>query len=271
MKCDIIGFWVVCAALAAVSDAAEDYYKILGVARSASQKDIKKAFRNLALKYHPDKNKDPDAEKKFVKIAIAYEVLSDRDKRKQYDLYGDENEQAQQGQDFNGNFNFNDFFKNFDDAFRQHQRHKHYPHAHHNFHHAHHNFHHAHNKFYQGYGAGPGGFFNFDDLFDDAGDDFFDNFHFSGNRGGGMLFDFGGDFFADDLFGDDMFGKHSKYSKSANQHIHQHHSHHTAEHGSFRQHSQSFGHSPDTGFHGQSCRTVTQRVGNTVTTHTVCS
>jgi len=47
----------------------EDYYKLLGVPRDASEQQIKKAFRRLAVKYHPDKNKDPDAQKKFVKIA----------------------------------------------------------------------------------------------------------------------------------------------------------------------------------------------------------
>ena len=55
----------------------KDYYKTLGVSRTASEDEIKKAYRKLALKYHPDKNKDPGSEDKFKEIAEAYEVLSD--------------------------------------------------------------------------------------------------------------------------------------------------------------------------------------------------
>ena len=55
----------------------KDYYAILGVSRSASADDIKKAYRKMALKYHPDKNSDPGAEEKFKEIAEAYDVLSD--------------------------------------------------------------------------------------------------------------------------------------------------------------------------------------------------
>ncbi|KAM9304963.1 dnaJ homolog subfamily B member 2 [Gastrophryne carolinensis] len=67
-----------------------DYYEILGVPRNASQDDIKRAYRKLALKWHPDKNPDNKemAEKKFKDIAEAYEVLSDAEKRETYDRYG---------------------------------------------------------------------------------------------------------------------------------------------------------------------------------------
>ncbi|XP_075292303.1 dnaJ homolog subfamily A member 3, mitochondrial isoform X2 [Opisthocomus hoazin] len=69
--------------------AKEDYYRVLGVPRSASQKEIKKAYYQLAKKYHPDTNKDdPKAKEKFAQLAEAYEVLSDEVKRKQYDAYG---------------------------------------------------------------------------------------------------------------------------------------------------------------------------------------
>ena len=67
-----------------------DYYKILGVDKNASQDDIKKAFRKLARKYHPDLNpNDPSAKDKFQEINEANEVLSDPEKRKKYDEYGE--------------------------------------------------------------------------------------------------------------------------------------------------------------------------------------
>eukprot|EP00088_Acartia_fossae_P017313 TRINITY_DN1980_c0_g1_i2.p1 TRINITY_DN1980_c0_g1~~TRINITY_DN1980_c0_g1_i2.p1 ORF type:complete len:473 (-),score=98.96 TRINITY_DN1980_c0_g1_i2:900-2318(-) len=66
----------------------KDYYKILGVDKGASSKDIKKSYYQLAKKYHPDTNKDKDAAKKFQEVSEAYEVLSDDDKRKQYDAFG---------------------------------------------------------------------------------------------------------------------------------------------------------------------------------------
>lgn len=68
----------------------KDFYKILGVAKNAPDDEIKKAYRKLALKYHPDKNKAKDAEEKFKEVAEAYEVLSDKKKRDIYDQYGEE-------------------------------------------------------------------------------------------------------------------------------------------------------------------------------------
>lgn len=69
--------------------AQQDYYQSLGVDKSASEDEIKKAYRKLAMKYHPDQNKDnPDAEEKFKEISHAYDVLKDKDKRAAYDRYG---------------------------------------------------------------------------------------------------------------------------------------------------------------------------------------
>ena len=67
----------------------KDYYEVLGVDRAASEDEIKKAYRKLAVKYHPDKNPgDKEAEEKFKEISEAFEVLKDRDKRRKYDQFG---------------------------------------------------------------------------------------------------------------------------------------------------------------------------------------
>lgn len=87
---------------------AEDYYKILGVDKKASAEDIKKAYRKLALKWHPDKNpNNKNAEDKFKKISEAYAVLSDKEKREQYDNFGSADQFRQQ-------YTQEDIFKNFD-------------------------------------------------------------------------------------------------------------------------------------------------------------
>jgi len=68
----------------------KDYYRVLGVARGASDDEIKKSYRKLALKYHPDKNRAPGAEDKFKEIGEAYDVLSDPKKKQIYDQYGED-------------------------------------------------------------------------------------------------------------------------------------------------------------------------------------
>ena len=89
---------------------------MLGIARDAEQKAIKDAFRNLALKYHPDRNKEPGAEERFKEIAEAYAILSDPKKRAEYDARGFSGVQGFSQEDLYSGINFNDLFGglNFD-------------------------------------------------------------------------------------------------------------------------------------------------------------
>lgn len=99
---------------------AGDYYDRLGVSRTADEKELKKAYRNLARKYHPDVNKDPGAEEKFKEINEAYSVLSDAQKRAQYDQLGHENfTNASKGSYGGGGYSggFNSDFSGFGDIF----------------------------------------------------------------------------------------------------------------------------------------------------------
>jgi len=92
-----------------------DYYEVLGVKKDSSAQDIKKAYRKLAMKYHPDRNKgDKEAEEKFKKISEAYAVLSDPEKRKQYDTFGASGFQQRYSQEdiFRG-FDLGDILKEF--------------------------------------------------------------------------------------------------------------------------------------------------------------
>ena len=93
----------------------KDYYRILGVGKSASSQDIKKAYRKLAMKYHPDRNQENKAaEEKFKEISEAYAVLSDPEKKKQYDMFGAEGFQQRYSQeDIFRSFDFGDILKEF--------------------------------------------------------------------------------------------------------------------------------------------------------------
>ena len=97
--------------------AKRDYYEVLGIARSASAEEIKKAYRKLAIQYHPDKNPgNSEAEEKFKEAAAAYEVLSNAEKRQNYDRFGHSGPQMGGG-GFGGGMDMNDIFEQFGDIF----------------------------------------------------------------------------------------------------------------------------------------------------------
>ncbi|XP_051545895.1 dnaJ homolog subfamily B member 9-like isoform X1 [Myxocyprinus asiaticus] len=148
--------------------ARKDYYDILGVPKDASERQIKKAFHKLAMKYHPDKNKSPDAETKFQKIAEAYETLSDEKRRREYDQL-QHNPFTNEGMNGGGggkrynsfDFNFDDMFKDFDfDSQNRHSRPKRHFDEHFR---AHQQSHNRHKRHFQGnFGTGV-----FEDMFED--------------------------------------------------------------------------------------------------------
>lgn len=88
-----------------------DYYDILGVSKNADKAEIKKAYKQLALKYHPDRNDAPDAAERFAEIAEAYDVLSNEEKRSRYDQFGSyDNSQFQQ------NYSNGQYYQGFNQA-----------------------------------------------------------------------------------------------------------------------------------------------------------
>ena len=103
-----------------MSEKKRDYYEVLGVTRDANTREIKKSFRKLARKYHPDMNpEDPSAEDKFKEAAEAFEVLSDDDKRARYDRFGHDGLTGSSFSDFSG-MGLDDLFRGFgifDDLF----------------------------------------------------------------------------------------------------------------------------------------------------------
>ncbi|MDO9680630.1 MAG: DnaJ domain-containing protein, partial [Bacteroidales bacterium] len=100
--------------------AKRDYYEVLGVTKSASAEEIKKAYRKMAIKHHPDKNPgDKDAEEKFKEAAEAYDVLSNPDKKARFDQFGHAGMNGGGG-GFSGGFSMDDIFSQFGDIFGGH-------------------------------------------------------------------------------------------------------------------------------------------------------
>lgn len=91
-----------------------DYYEVLGVDKTADEKEIKKAYRKLAMKYHPDVSEEEGSEEKFKEISEAYAVLSDDEKRQRYDQFGHAGMDGYTAEDFYQNVNFDDIFQGFD-------------------------------------------------------------------------------------------------------------------------------------------------------------
>ena len=221
----------------------QDYYQILGVSKDATKQEIHKAFRQLAKKYHPDKNEEKGAQDEFIKVFKAYETLSDEKKRKEYD--GERSRPSSQGFHPNGghpygmnDFDMNKFFKQYEDQLFKHAHHF----GHHQSNHHQRNPHHDHFSFHG---------VNLDDLFHDIDEDEFQSFgrmfdHTSHNHAD----------FMDGAFGDgaSFFGSHFPSQV-----------HHTI-------HQQGFHASSGSRKAGEySCQTITRQVNGMMMTQTSCA
>lgn len=212
---------------------------------TATQAEVKRAFRKLAMEYHPDRNKNADAEVKFREIAKAYEILSDKEKRKQYDQFGsgafDGTGQAHAGagafSDFDAAFDMKEFFRHFDESFR--------------FHQDEHQRHHEDERHFRAHFGNH--VFDMDDLWHDFDAPHgFDDFHHHHDMGGGggmgggrSMFGPGGAFHDHDYddgspFDDDEFSRTRSFAHShshsehhhGGDHHHEHHYHHAESDGS---------------------------------------
>ena len=104
-----------------MSDTEKDYYKILGVERTATEEEIKTAYKKMAIKYHPDRNPgDKEAEEKFKEAAEAYDVLHDPDKRSRYDQFGSAGLNGGGFSGFSGGMGMDDIFNMFGNIFGGH-------------------------------------------------------------------------------------------------------------------------------------------------------
>lgn len=222
----------------------QDYYQVLGVKKDATKHEIHRAFRQLAKKYHPDKNKDKNASDEFIKIFKAYETLSDETKRKEYDSrnsgYHHNTANSWTSSDMN-DFDINEFFKQYEDHFMRHAQH-------HQDHHTNHHQQHHSQEGFRFHGI------NMEDLFHDIDEDEFSSFgrlfnsyghnqnHYHPNVDG---------YFGD---GESFFGSH--FPSHMQDSIHQY------------QHEEIYqGHQA----RSYSCQTIKKNIGGMTMTQTSCS
>lgn len=222
----------------------QDLYEILGVEKDATKHEIHKAFRQLAKKYHPDKNKEKGAQDEFIKIFKAYETLSNEKKRKEYD------ESRKQGS-FNGwqtngmnDFDMHEFFKQYEDQLFKHAQHF-------SHHHQHHEQNHNHDQF-SFHGV------NLDDLFHDIDEDEFSSAgRLFSDHGHNMYHHQHHDDGMDGSFGDGASFFGSSFPSQIHDTLHQY------------QHEQNY-HSSGGNRAGYSCHTITKQVNGMMMTQTSC-